>query len=59
MILTSFQHLKFRGKQISPTFSYFLIDNALFYHFLANILAHNKEMTKKSVFREAFKRGYT
>ena len=51
--------LKFRGKQISPTFSYFLIDNALFYHFLANILAHNKEMTKKSVFREAFKRGYT
>ena len=37
-------------KQISPTFSYFLINNALLYHFLANWLAHNKKMTEKSVF---------
>ena len=29
-------NLKFLGKQISPTFSYFLINNALLYHFLAN-----------------------
>ena len=36
------------------TFSYFLINNALLYHFLANCLAHNKKMTEKSVFREAW-----
>ena len=30
--------------QISPTFSYFLINNALLYHFLVNWLAHNKKM---------------
>ena len=41
-------------KQISPTFSYFLINNALLYHFLTNWLAHNKKMTEKSVFREAW-----
>ena len=41
-------------KQISPTFSYFLINNALLHHFLANWLAHNKKMTEKSVFREAW-----
>ena len=40
-------------KQLSPIFSYFLINNALLYHFLANWLAHNKKMTEKSVFREA------
>ena len=34
--------------------SYFLINNALLYHFLANSLAHNKKMTEKSVFREAW-----
>ena len=45
--------LKFRGKQISPTFPYFLISNALLYHFLANLLAHNEKMTEKSVFRKA------
>ena len=28
--------------------------NALLYHFLANWLAHNKKMTEKSVFREAW-----
>ena len=54
MIVTSFQDFKFREKQISPTFSYFLINNALLYHFLANWLAHNKKMTEKSVFREAW-----
>ena len=37
-----------------PTFSYFLINNVLLYHFLANWLAHNKKMTEKSVFREAW-----
>ena len=53
-IVTSFQDFKLREKQISPTFSYFLINNALLYHFLANWLAHNKKMTEKSVFREAW-----
>ena len=53
MIVTSFQDYKFRGKQIYPTFSYFLISNALVYHFLANLLAQNKKMTEKYVFREA------
>ena len=40
----SFQDFKLREKQISPTFSYFLINNALLYHFLADWLAHNKKM---------------
>ena len=53
-IVTSFQDFKLREKQISPTFSYFLINNALLYHFLANWLAQNKKMTEKSVFREAW-----
>ena len=35
-IVTSFQDFKLREKQISPTFCYFLIPNALLYHFLAN-----------------------
>ena len=48
MIVTSFQDFKLREKQISPTFSYFLINNALLYYFLANWLAHNKKMTEKS-----------
>ena len=34
MIVTSFQDLKFRGKQIFPTFSHFLINNAILYYFL-------------------------
>ena len=41
-------------KQISPTFSYFLINNTLLYHFLANWLAHNKKMSEKSVFCKAW-----
>ena len=53
-IVTSFQDFKLREKQISPTFSYFLINNVLLYHFLANWLAHNKKMTEKSVFHEAW-----
>ena len=53
MIVTSFQDFKFRGKQIYPTFSYSLINIALLYHFLANLLAHNTKMTEKFVFREA------
>ena len=53
-IVMSIQDSKPHEKQISPTFSYFLINNALLYHFLANWLAHNKKMTKKSVFREAW-----
>ena len=52
--VTSFQELNFLWKQISPTFSYFLINNEFLYHFLANLLAHNKKMTEKSVFREAW-----
>ena len=39
---------------IMEMFSYFLINNAPLYHFLANWLAHNKKMTEKSVFREAW-----
>ena len=35
-------------------FTYFLINNALLFHFLVNWLAHNKKMTDKSVFREAW-----
>ena len=38
----------------NSTFSYFLINHALLCHFLANWLAHNKNMTEKSVFREAW-----
>lgn len=48
MTVTSFQHLKFRGTQISWTFSYFLHGNALFYHFLANSLVHNKKMSENT-----------
>ena len=50
MIVMSFQGLRYPGKQISPTFSYFPINNILLYHFLANSLAHNTKMTDKSVF---------
>ena len=46
-IVTSFQDFKLRKKQISPTFSYFLINNALLYHFLANWLTHNEKMSEK------------
>ena len=53
-IATSIEDSKPRKKQSSPTFSHFLINNALLYHFLANWLAHNKKMTEKSVFREAW-----
>ena len=52
MIVTSLQDLKFHWEQISSTFSYFLTNNAVLYHFLANLLAHNNEMTEKSVFRK-------
>ena len=50
----SFQDFKLREKQISPTFSYFLINNELLHQILANWLAHNNKMTEKSVFREAW-----
>ena len=45
-IVTSIQDSKPREKQISLTFSYFLINDALLYHFLANWLAHNKKTTE-------------
>ena len=35
-------------------FLFFLINNALLYHFLAIWLAHNKKMTEKFVFRKAW-----
>ena len=35
-IVMSFQDFKLREKQISPTFCYFLINNALLYYFFAN-----------------------
>ena len=54
MIVMSYQDFKLHGKQISPTFSYFPINNTQLYHFLANLLVHNKEMTEKSVFWEAW-----
>ena len=50
--MTSFQDLNFRGKQISLTFSYFLINKALLYHSLMNFFAHNKKITEKYVFSE-------
>ena len=55
MIVMSFQDLKFRGKQIFPTFSDFLIhvNNALLHNFLAKLLAHNKKKTEKTVICEA------
>ena len=53
-IVTSFQDFKLPEKQISPIFSYFLINNALLYHFVANWLPHNKKMTEKSLFREGW-----
>ena len=37
MIVTLFQDFKFLGKEMSPPFSYFLINNALLYYFLANL----------------------
>ena len=37
MIVTSFQNLKFRGKKISPAVSYFHINHALSYLFVANL----------------------
>ena len=53
MIVMSFQDFTFRGKQISLTFSYFLVNNAVLHHFLANLLAHNKKMTEKSGFEKS------
>ena len=53
-IVASFQDSKPRKKQISPKFTYFLINNALLCHFLANWLAHNKKKTEKSVFCKAW-----
>ena len=43
MIVTSFQDFKLLGKQICSTFSYFLTSKVPLYHFLANLLAHNKK----------------
>ena len=31
----------------------FPFNDVLFYHFLANVIAHNKKMAEKCVFREA------
>ena len=53
-IMTAIQVSKPREKQISPTFSYFLINKALLHYLLANWLAHIKKMTEKYVFREAW-----
>ena len=53
MAVTSFQDLKFREKQISPIFSYFLINNVLLYRVSVNLSAHIMKITVKSVFREA------
>ena len=52
--VTQFQDSKPRKKQIALTFFYFVINNALLYHFIANLLAHNEKMTEKSVFRETW-----
>ena len=52
-MVTSFQDSTPREKQVFPTVTYFLINNALWYYFVANLLAHNKKVTEKSVFREA------
>ena len=47
--VVTFKLLKLFFSLTFPTFSYFVINNALLYHFLANLLAHNKKMTEKSV----------
>ena len=44
-----------RKIDFSNIFLFSYKNNALLYHFLANGLAHNKEMTGKSVFREVLK----
>ena len=44
--------LKVSGKTDFSDISHFLINNALLYQFLANLLAQNQKMTEKSVFRE-------
>ena len=58
MIVTSFQDFKLHRKEISQTYSYFLINNALLYHFLANLIIHNKKMTEKSGFEKKYNLQY-
>ena len=53
-IVTSFQDSQASRKTDFSDISYFLINNAILHHFSANLLAHNKKMTDKSVFREAW-----
>ena len=54
-IVTSIQDSKPRKKnRFLRRFIIFFINKALLYHFLANWLAHNKRMTEKSVFLEAW-----
>ena len=48
-----FRTLSFGKTDFSNIF-FCLINNPLLNHFLANLLAHNKKMTEKSVFHEAF-----
>ena len=45
-MVTSFQDSTPREKQVFPTVTYFLINNALLYHFLVNWLAHNKKTSE-------------
>ena len=49
-MVTSFQELLFRRKQISPPFCYFLMNNAFVYPSLANFLDHSKKMTENVEF---------
>ena len=49
-IVTSFKDFKLREKQISPTFSYFLINNVVLYLYLANWLAHITKWPKNLFF---------
>ena len=51
--VTSFWELKLCEKQISLTLYYFLINSALLYHFLANLLGKNQKMSEKSNFCKA------
>ena len=52
IIVTSFRDLNCE-KHVSLTLSYFLINSALLYHFLANLLGKNQKMSEKSVFCKA------
>ena len=53
--MTSFQDLMLLGKPISPTFSYFLVNSALLYHFFPEFISSSSENDWKICFPPSFK----